>query len=271
MRTTQTAERIEWREGRAVRGTRVLAEETAVAISYNGSTHAVLMATPGDLEDLAMGFSMTEGIVDGISAIEGVEVVGFDEGFDAQVRVRDDIADRLARRRRTMAGPVGCGLCGLESLEAATRKLPPVTATRTFTTHDVARAMRSMQTHQVLNRATSAAHAAGFFLPGHDVCLVREDVGRHNALDKLIGALLRDGQDPTEGGIVVTSRVSVELVQKTAAAGTGLIAAISAPTAYAVRAGNETNVTIVAVVRDDAFEVFTHASRITPGAVPDVA
>jgi len=271
VRTTQTAGRIEWRDGLAVRGTRELAEETAVAISYNGSTHAVLMATPADLEDLAAGFSMTEGIVDDLSAIEDVEVVAYDEGFDVQVRVRDDIAARLAKRRRTMAGPVGCGLCGLESLEAATRKLPAVAATRTFKTTDVARAMRSMEAHQTLNQATSAVHAAGFFLPGHEVSLVREDVGRHNALDKLIGALVRDGIDASLGGMVTTSRVSVELVQKAAAAGCGLLAAISAPTAYAVRAAEETNVTIVAVVRGDAFEVFTHAHRITPGAVPDVA
>ena len=271
MRTTHTAGRIEWRDGIARRGERELAEESAVAISYNGSTHAVLMATPADLEDLAIGFSLTEGIVETTTAVEGIDVVPFDEGFDVQVRVRDDVAERLAKRRRSMAGPVGCGLCGLESLEAATRKLAPVTATVTFTTGDVASAMRSMPAHQVLNRATSAAHAAGFFLPGRDVGVVREDVGRHNALDKLIGALFRDGQNPADGGIVVTSRVSVELVQKTAVAGSGLIAAISAPTAYAVRTGEETNVTIVAVVRDDAFEVFTHASRITPGAVSDVA
>jgi FdhD protein len=270
VRTTQTAGRIQWRDGLAVRGTRELAEETAVAISYNGSTHAVLMATPADLEDLAIGFSITEGIVDDMSAIEGVETVQFDEGVDVQVKVRDDIASRLAKRRRTMAGPVGCGLCGLESLEAATRKLAPVTATQTFTTTDVAHAVRSMHRHQVLNHATSAVHAAGFFLPGQEVCLVREDVGRHNALDKLIGALIRDGSDPSVGAMVTTSRVSVELVQKTAAARCGLLAAISAPTAYAVRAGEETNVTIVAIVRDDAFEIFTHPRRISPGAVPYV-
>lgn len=269
--TTQTAERIEWRDGRAHEGTRELAEEKAVAISYNGSTHAVLMATPSDLEDLGIGFSMTEGIIDSVSAIEGVEILTFEEGFDVQMRVRNDIAARLAQRRRTMAGPVGCGLCGLESLEAATRDLAPVTAARAFATVDIAHAMQSMQAHQVLNRATSAVHAAGFFLPGHDVSLVREDVGRHNALDKLIGGLLRSGQNPPDGGFVVTSRVSVELVQKTAVVGCGLIAAISAPTAYAVRTGAQTNVTIVAVVRDDAFEVFTHANRITPGAPADVA
>lgn len=271
VQTTKTAGRTEWRDGLALRGTRELAEELAVAITYNGSTHAVLMATPADLEDLAVGFSLTEGIVDGIAAIESIDVVTFETGVDVQIRVRDDIGARLTKRRRTMAGPVGCGLCGLESLEAAARTVAPVTATVLFTTTDIARAVRSIEAHQTLNRATSAVHAAGFFLPGSDVSFVREDIGRHNALDKLIGALLRDGQDPSRGGIVVTSRVSVELVQKTGVAGSGLIAAISAPTAYAVRVAGEANLTIVAVVRGDAFEVFTHAYRITPGADPDVA
>ncbi|MGD9803346.1 MAG: formate dehydrogenase accessory sulfurtransferase FdhD [Hyphomicrobiaceae bacterium] len=270
MTTTQIAGRTEWRDDRSLRGTRELAEERPIAISYNGSTHAVLMATPADLEDLALGFSLTEGIVDNLAAIESVDVVAFDTGSDVQVRVRDDIAARLAKRRRTMAGPVGCGLCGLESLEAAARTLPPVTATQTFATVDISRAMRSMEAHQTLNRATSAVHAAGFFLPGQDVDCVREDVGRHNALDKLIGALFRQGRDPAAGGFVVTSRVSVELVQKTAAAGCGLLAAISAPTAYAVRAGTETNVTIVAVVRGNTFEVFTRSDRIMPGVVTNV-
>ncbi|MGE0766796.1 MAG: formate dehydrogenase accessory sulfurtransferase FdhD [Hyphomicrobiaceae bacterium] len=271
VQTTRSVRRIEWRDGLALQGTRTLAEEQPIAISYNGSTHAVLMATPADLEDLGIGFSMTEGIIDSIGAIEAIEVVAFDIGYDVQLRVRDDIAERLAKRRRTMAGPVGCGLCGLESLEAATRKLDPVTADQAFSTTDIARGVRSMETHQSLNRATSAVHAAGFFLPGHDVSLVREDVGRHNALDKLIGALFRAGSKADAGGFVITSRVSVELVQKIAAAGGGLLAAISAPTAYAVRAGEETNVTIVAVVRGNAFEVFTHAHRLTSGAAPDVA
>lgn len=265
MQPTETVRRVEWRDGLQRSGSRELAEEAAVAISFNGSTHAVLMATPSDLEDLAVGFSITEGIVDGLAAIESIEVLSFDEGFDVQVRVGNDIAARLAKRRRTMAGPVGCGLCGLESLEAATRKLPPVSARVTFSAADIARAMRSMQARQTLNRATSAVHAAGFFLPGYDASVVREDVGRHNALDKVIGALARDGLDGALGGIVVTSRVSVELVQKVAAAGAGLIAAISAPTAYAVRTGEAVNVSIVAVVRDDAFEVFTHPGRLTTG------
>ena len=266
-----TSRRVAWSGRTALPGTRELAEEVAVAISYNGSTNAVLMATPSDLEDLAVGFSVTEGIVETPAAIEAITIEAFDLGLDIQVRVRDDVAERLAARRRSMAGPVGCGMCGLESLEAATRSLPPVTATARFRPDDVTAAVAALATRQDLNRATGAAHAAGFFTADDGLVLAREDVGRHNALDKAIGAMLRAGLVPEAGGFVVTSRVSVELVQKTAAARAGLIAAVSAPTAYAVRQAEAFGVTLAAVVRGEAFEVFTHPHRIAPGAVADVA
>jgi FdhD protein len=269
--TQDTVRRTLWRDGCAVSGTRVLAEETAVAISYNGSTHAVLMATPADLEDLAIGFSLTEGILDDISAIEGIEVVPYDRGLDVQVRVTEAIADQLAKRRRSMAGPVGCGMCGLESLDAATRDLPPVAADACFTSADIARAATSLEAYQPLNRETGATHAAGFFMPGRGVSAAREDVGRHNALDKLIGHLLRNGIAPSAGAFVVTSRVSVELVQKSVVAGCGLLAAISAPTALAVRTAEAARLTLAAVVRGRSFEVFTHPHRVSQGAVADVA
>lgn len=262
--TSESFRRTLWRDGSASDGARRLAEETAVAISYNGSTHAVLMATPADLEDLAVGFSLTEGIVDDLALIEDIRVVEFDLGLDVQVRVHDEVAGRLAKRRRTMAGPVGCGLCGLDSLEAASRALPPVAAATRFTPDGIALAARSLEDHQVLNRATGAAHAAGFFRSGEPVLLAREDVGRHNALDKLIGAVVRGRLSAPGGGFVVTSRVSVELIQKTAIAGCGLLAAISAPTALAVRTARETNITLAAVVRGSSFEVFTGPERVSP-------
>lgn len=271
MVTTATAPRSRWQGGAALPGSRVLAEETAVAISYNGSTHAVLMASPADLEDLAVGFSVTEGILDGVADIEDITLAAYDLGLDVQVRVRADIADRLARRRRTMAGPVGCGMCGLESLEAASRCIAPVSTKARFSSAGITGAARDLERRQTLNAATSAAHAAGFFRPGEPVALVREDVGRHNALDKLIGALLRRGLSCAEGGVIVTSRVSVELVQKTAVAGAGLLAAISAPTALAVRTAASTGVTLAAVVRGDSFECFTRPDRIEPEPVADVA
>lgn len=271
MKTSEAHPRTLWRDSSAMTGTRLLAEETAVAISYNGSTHVVLMASPADLEDLAVGFSVTEGIVDDLTSIESISIEVFDQGLDVQVRVRADIAERLARRRRNMAGPVGCGMCGLESLEAAARCLPPVTAPTQFRNADILNAARALEAQQVLNKATSATHAAGFFLPDAGLSLVREDVGRHNALDKLIGALLRAGVPCAEGGIIVTSRVSVELVQKTAMAGTGLLAAISAPTALAVRTAAASGLTLAAIVRGHSFECFTHPDRIKPDPCAHVA
>ena len=258
-----------WRSRASGSTTRELAEETPVAISYNGSTHAVLMATPSDLEDLARGFSITEGIATCASDIEAVEVVAFENGLDVQVRIPGSIADRLAARRRSMAGPVGCGLCGLESLEAAARPSPVVSGEQTFSPEAISRAVAAMSDHQALNAATSAAHAAAFFLRDGTIVCLREDVGRHNALDKLIGALLADGIDPGAGGFGVTSRVSVELVQKAAAVGCGLIAAVSAPTAYAVRTADAARITIAAIVRGTAFEVFTHRQRVVAGAARD--
>jgi len=271
MKTSEAHPRTLWRDSSALAGTRLLAEETAVAISYNGSTHVVLMASPSDLEDLAVGFSVTEGIVDDLAAIESITIEEYAQGLDVQVRVREDVADRLAKRRRNMAGPVGCGMCGLESLEAAARCVPPVTATARFSNADILEAARALEGQQVLNKATSATHAAGFFRPDAALSLVREDVGRHNALDKLIGALLRAGETCSAGGIIVTSRVSVELVQKTALAGIGLIAAVSAPTALAVRTAADCGLTLAAIVRGRSFECFTHPDRIKTDPCAHVA
>lgn len=268
--TTEIHERTLWSGELASHGQRVLANEVAVAISYNGATHAVLMASPSDLEDLAVGFSITEGIVGSPDAIESITIVELDVGLDLQVRVRDDIARRLAARRRTMAGPVGCGMCGLESLEAATRHLDPVKSRVRFSPVDISAAVLSLEHRQELNRVTGATHAAGFFTPGEPVFLVREDVGRHNALDKLIGAVVRASMALSSGGIVVTSRASVELVQKSAVVGCGLLAAISAPTSFAVRAAEAANVTLAAVVRKTSLEIFTAADRITAEAAAHV-
>lgn len=269
--THQSFKRATWRDNREVCGSRELAEETAVAISYNGSTHAVLMATPADLEDLGVGFSVTEGIVAQIDEIESIDVVPFETGLDIQIRVREDIADRLVKRRRSMAGPVGCGMCGLESLDAASRDVMPVRRLVVFKPADIILAIKSIEQHQRLNHATGAAHAAGYFVPGQATSHVREDVGRHNALDKVIGALLRSGTPIADGAFAVTSRVSVELVQKAAVVGCGLLAAISAPTAFAIRTAIRANVTVAAVVRGDSFEVFSQSDRISSGAIADVA
>jgi FdhD protein len=252
-------------------GTRELAQETAVALSFNGSSHAVLMASPQDLEDFAVGFSLTEGIIDAVEAIESIELVEAALGIDVQVRLAGDAHARLAQRRRSMAGPAGCGLCGVESIEAAMRGVPRAGRGVSFSPHDVAEAVRQLAEAQPLNTLTRAVHAAGFFVPGHGLEALREDVGRHNALDKLVGALARNGMDASGGAVVLTSRVSVEMVQKAAVARAGVLIAVSAPTSLAVSTAEAAGVTLVAIARGDEFEVFTHPDRITTGADADAA
>jgi FdhD protein len=227
-------------------GQRTVPEETPIAITYNGTAHAVMMATPADLEDFAYGFTLTEGIVGDASAIEGVEVVEFEEGVDLQIDLAMDASEALARRRRRMAGPVGCGLCGIESIEQALRPAATVGAGLTLSPSQIAEATALLSQKQTLNAETRAVHAAGFYMPGKGVVLAREDVGRHNALDKLAGAIARAGLDGSAGAIVLTSRVSVEMVQKTAACGASMIIAVSAPTALALRMAELAQLTLIA-------------------------
>ncbi len=252
-------------------GHRALADETAIAISFNGSTHAVLMATPQDLTDFAFGFSLTEGIISRSDAIENIELFETQLGIDVQIRLAGDVAEKLAARRRSMAGPVGCGLCGIESLEGAMRQVPHVQSGVQFSPADIADAVKELGSNQPINAQTRAVHAAGFYVPGQGLLIVREDVGRHNALDKLIGALAVKGLDAAIGAVVLTSRVSVEMVQKTAIAGSGLIIAVSAPTALAVTTAQDANITLAAIVRGLEFELFTHPQRIEMGPKANVA
>lgn len=264
--TTKVAE-IARRNGRLADGERFVPEETPVAFSYLGSTHAVMMATPADLEDFAVGFSLTEGIIGDPGEIETIEVVAEDRGIDVQIRLADVQNDALTARRRHMAGPVGCGLCGIESIEQAVRVTPSVrSSTLTLSEEEVAEAVRLLNGQQPLHMVTRAVHGAGFYVPGTGLIAVREDVGRHNALDKLVGAARRAGHAGSTGAVVVTSRVSVEMVQKTAIIGSPFIIAISAPTALAIRTAEEAGMTLIALVRGEEFEIFTGAERIVSGA-----
>jgi FdhD protein len=256
---------LAYAHGRFTRSTRPLADETAIAFSVNGSTHAVLMATPADLQDFAVGFALTERIIDQPQAIENIEIVQTPLGIDVQLRLDEAVADRLAARRRSMVGPVGCGLCGVESLEAAMRDVPQVSARASLCPAQVAEAVSELSRSQPLNDATRAMHAAGFYVPGIGLVSAREDVGRHNALDKLVGTLARTGGDAARGVIVLTSRVSVEMVQKAAVAGAGVIIAVSAPTAMAVRVADKAGITLIAIARGEEFELFTHPHRILTG------
>jgi FdhD protein len=247
-------------------------EETPVAFSFAGTTHAVMMASPADFEDFALGFSLTEGIVGAPEEIESIEVQDLGAGIDIQIRLKDLANTRFEARRRRLAGPVGCGLCGIESIEEAMRSVDPVGGSKfELASGEIADAVRLLAKQQPLHAATGAVHAAGFYVPGKGIVAAREDVGRHNALDKLTGALARAGIDGASGAVVVTSRVSVEMVQKTAAIGSPMILAVSAPTALAIRTADAAGMTLVALVRGDDFDVFTHPRRVARGAARHVA
>lgn len=251
--------------------TRTLPEETAVAMVYGGSTQAVMMATPADLEDFAVGFSLTEGIVTDPAQIERLEVLAHLRGVEAQMWIADDRTDALAARRRFMAGPVGCGLCGIDSLEEAVRALPDLSgAGPVLDASQIARATDDLRGWQPLHDRTRAVHAAGFMIPGRGIVLAREDVGRHNALDKLIGAMARQGMDAGQGAFVLTSRVSVEMVQKCALAGGAVLIAVSAPTAHALRLAQGAGITLAAFALGEGFDLFSHPERLR-AEVSDVA
>ena len=244
-------------------GERTLAEETAVALTYDGATHAVMMATPADLRDFAVGFSLSEGIVASVDEILSVEVGGDPGlGIDLRIALAETSGDRHLRRRRAMAGPVGCGLCGLDSLAEAGRPARRVDAALRMDPAAVSAAMAALADAQALNREARAIHAAAYWRPGEGLVLIREDVGRHNALDKLAGALAVAGIPGGAGAVLLTSRVSVEMVQKAARLGAPVLVAVSAPTALAVRVADGCGITLVALARDDAFEVFTHPERV---------
>ena len=269
--TTPVSETVR-RNGLLRSGTRVVPEEVPIAFSYGGTSHAVMMGTPADIGDFAIGFSLTEGIITDIDQIAAVEPIEDERGIDVQITLVDDAADALRLRRRHMAGPVGCGLCGIESIEQAVRKVPDVSKVALkLPQKDIVRGVALLNDAQPLHRATRAVHGAGFYIPTEGLLAVREDVGRHNALDKLCGAVIRSGHKGTEGVVAVTSRLSVEMVQKTAILGTSILVAISAPTALAIRTADEAGMTLVALVRGDDFEIFTHPHRIITGSIADVA
>lgn len=267
-----SASRVAWRNGGPTQGTRLVPEETAIALSYGGTTHAVMMATPCDLEDFAFGFSLNEGVITNGSQITGINIVAVDGGLDIQIDLQPDVLAALKTRRRAMAGPVGCGLCGVESIADALRPVPGVFAKALHLSPDeVADAVQLLASNQPLHAMTHAVHAAGFYVPGIGMAAVREDVGRHNALDKLRGAMARAAMDGACGAVVITSRVSVEIVQKTAACGSSFILAVSAPTALAIRTAQAAGITLAALVRGKDFDVFTHPDRIAAGARAHVA
>jgi FdhD protein len=260
--TVQCVSRQAWRNGSARLGERTLAEEVPVAFSYDGATHAVLMATPDDLGDFALGFTYTEGIIGTAAEVAELAVVSVADGIVLRMWLTGERSDAFGARRRRFVGPAGCGMCGLESLAEANRGIPMVNHDFQVSRRDIEEAVAALPAGQQLNMQTRAVHAAAFWRPDQGLVL-REDVGRHNALDKLAGALLQTGSSPAEGVIVLSSRISIELVQKAAMMGAAVIVGVSAPTALAVRTAESTGLTLIGIARDDGFEVFTHPERIT--------
>jgi formate dehydrogenase accessory protein FdhD len=247
-------------EGRDPRRDRV-AEETAVAMVYNGRSHAVMMATPADLEDFALGFSLSEGIVAAPAewALRDVQHGG--DGIELHMTIPPSRLDALDTRRRNLPGRAGCGLCGADALATAIRPVRRVAARAPVSVATLREALAALHDGQVLNRQCHGLHAAGF---AHaNGLLLREDVGRHNALDKVIGARARAGLD--DGFLVITSRASYEIVHKAAEAGIALLAAISAPTALAIRLAEQAGLTLVAFARAEGMSVYAHAAGLSDG------
>jgi len=239
-----------------------LAEEVPVALEYNGVSHAVMLATPGDLEEFALGFSLSEGIVAAPAEFYGVEIAFGAAGITAHIDVAASAFMRLKERRRSLAGRTGCGLCGADSLAQVIRPLPSLAPTRALSGAAIRRAVAQVRQQQPLNRLTGATHAALWC--GRDGLprAAFEDVGRHNALDKLIGGLHMKGADLDDGFVLVTSRASVEMVQKAATVGIAAMVAISAPTALAARTAQDCGLTLVAFARGDDFVAYAHGANI---------
>ena len=259
---TRPIQRRHWRDGAAGDGARVLAVETPVAIVVNGTTFAVMLASPADLEDFAVGFALSEGIVTAPGDIEAIEIVIQPGGIEARMWVAPGLAAAVAERRRRLAGATGCGLCGIESLAEANRLPVACHAAGPMPAPDeILLAMAAVSRSQPLGMATRAVHAAAFWRRGAAL-LVREDVGRHNALDKLIGAVRRGGLATDDAMLLLTSRVSIEMIQKASVLGAPVVVAVSAPTSLAIDQAGVAGLTLVAVARADGFEVFSRGDRI---------
>jgi FdhD protein len=271
MEPARIVDRQIWRDVGRSSGGRSIPEETAVALTYNGGTYAVMMATPQDLEDFAVGFSLSEGVINSPADMDSLDLVRLDDGIEVRMWLSKRKGDRLQERRRYVAGPTGCGLCGIDSISEAMRPATVVGSGRQFSSEQIMTAMRSVSSRQKLNIETRAVHAAAFWDAVGGIVALREDVGRHNALDKLSGALARGSVAAGEGIILLTSRVSVEMVQKSAVIGAAVMVSVSAPTALAVRMAEAAGITLVAIARADGFEVFTHPGRIRFGSVAAAA
>ena len=251
-----------WRRGTVTRERDLVAEEMPVALVYHGVPHVVMLATPADLEDYAVGFTLSEGLVARADEIRGIEVSRGEDSVEVRITVAWERFSALLDRRRNLTGRSGCGLCGQETVEAAVREVRKVGSGARLTATELHEAISQLAGLQPINARTGSVHAAAWLVPGKGIQVVREDVGRHNALDKVIGALVRSGVDPADGALLLTSRASFEMVQKSAAVGVALVAAFSAPTAFAVRLAERAGLTLVAFAREHQHVVYAHPWRL---------
>ena len=253
---------IKWEQGSTSESIELVAEEVPVAVVYNGIPHVVMMATPADLEDFALGFSLTEELIRSPADLKAVEVVAYSQGIEIQAAVDAACEAEIASRSRRLTGRTGCGICGTDSIAAVLKQLHRIPEGGRVRPEAIQRAIRELGTGQPLNSQAGAVHAAGWATLDGVVTLVREDVGRHNALDKLIGALYKAGIDPAGGFVVVTSRASFEMVQKTTVLGAPLMASISGPTGLAIRVAQQAGLTLVGFTREGRHTVYTHPGRV---------
>lgn len=239
-----------------------VAVEAPIAFLYNCQSHVVMMASPRDLEDFAYGFSLAEGVVGTAAEIASVKLAPKGPGMTVSIDIPEARAKALGSRKRNLEGRTGCGLCGIAEIEQALRPLPVLADSPAIPSEAIATALATLPNGQLLNRHTGAMHAAAFANRDGTLLCVREDVGRHNALDKLIGAVTRAGHDPRDGLVVVTSRCSMEMVQKTVTFGCPILVAVSAPTSLAIELAERSNLTVVAFARGDGFNLYAHSERI---------
>jgi FdhD protein len=251
----------QWRDGALLSTQDCLAEETPVSLIYNGVSHAVMLSTAQDLEDFALGFSLSEGIVQSASELYGIDVQVQSKGIELNCEIASERIMQLKERRRTLAGKTGCGLCGAENLAQAMRYPALLKTQRRFNAKAIVTGLQAIQAQQKLQQQTGATHASAYVQADGTVSLVREDVGRHNALDKLVGALANQAFDRT-GFIITTSRASFEMVQKTASTGVSMLVAVSAPTGLAVRVAEQCGLTLVGFARESRYVIYSHADNI---------
>lgn len=245
-----------------------VAEEAPVSLIYNGVPHVVMLATPTNLEDFALGFSITEGIIQSAAELISIHTYNRSNGIEVRLQIPESQFCKLSDKGRNLTGRTGCGLCGATTLQQAIRQVSPVQAELSVAATELIAALGAISQHQQVNHLTGAVHAAAWVVPGSGIQYVREDVGRHNALDKLIGLLLRIGKNPALGFVMITSRASYEVVQKAASVGIGLLAAISAPTGLAIRLAEEAGLTLVGFVRENQHVVYTHPERLNHTTFP---